>query len=164
MQPASISIRFIFTTRDLLIPGLRVYVKRPVFWLVILMSVLCIALSFFLEYSYITLRAVGVISLVSPLLFFILSVFLGNRKLDNKEIRYNFSNERIEFMLPTGKQEQKWTTLVRIIIEKEHIMLFCSSQRAHVIPKRAFSGTGEIQAFTDLLSSKRPDLMKNLPA
>lgn len=159
MQP--INIRFIFSYRDFLQPGLKLYVKRPIFWLLMLSSALCIALSFFLRDSELTLRLIGIIGIVVPLSVFMLSVIIHNRRLNNKEIIYAFSDKGIELQLPGDKQEYEWSSVTRLIEEKDHIMLFCSVQKAHIIPKRAFSSEEQKNAFYHLLKAKLPGLVNS---
>lgn len=158
MQP--ITLRFIFSYRDVLLPGLNIYIKRPIFWLLMLVSALCVGLSFFLAESSLTLLLIGLIGLVVPVSVFILSVLLNNRRLNRQEAIYTLSEKGIELQLPNTKQEQEWATVTRFIEHDEHYMLFCSRQRLHIIPKRAFSSPGQQQAFRALIAEQRPDLLK----
>lgn len=156
MQP--LIIRFTFTYRDVLLPGLKIYVKRPMFWLLMLLSALCIALSFFLAESSTTLLVIGIIGMVVPLSVFILSVLLNNRRLNSKEVIYIISGKGLELQLPNARQKQDWSSVTRFIDHTEHFMLFCSMQRAHIIPKRAFNSKEQLQEFLDIIAAARPDL------
>ena len=124
-----------------------------------LMSALCIILSFFLKEDDMQLRTIGIVCMLAPLSMFIIMVILQNRKLHNKEVVYTFSEHNIVYLLNNEEQEQDWSTIARLVSTNDHIMLFCSTRRAHIIPKRAFASAGELKKLTDLIAAKRPDLL-----
>jgi hypothetical protein len=73
-----------------------------------------------------------------------------------KKISYEINPDMVRVVTETSTGEMKWASFTRFVESKNVFLLYPNKLVFHIIPKRAFASTSDMESFRDLATSKIP--------
>jgi hypothetical protein len=77
-------------------------------------------------------------------------VFMQNRFM-REEIRYAFGDEGVQVSTDTRTSRHQWSMYGKVVETRRHFLFFYPDAMAHLIPKRCFKGTEELDRLREVL-------------
>ena len=107
--------------------------------------------------------AAFVVCLVFVFPYFLARNALRSSALSKGDLHYMFTDTGAESTTPASQGRIEWHGFYRAVELNDFFLLYMSSRVFNVIPKRAFSGPDQIEAFRELLRSKIKGKVKLRP-
>lgn len=79
-----------------------------------------------------------------------------SNKVLQSQFKYLFSSKGVDVSFESGSSTTSWNDIYKVVILKDLIAIFISSNQSFIIPKSWFSSSIEIENFENVLTNSLP--------